>query len=330
MVLPELKQIVGALLFAAKGTVSLADIRRCLQQTAQERGGVYRDFASLTESEIAAAVEAVKISLIEARTGFVVQEVAGGFRLENEPSCGPWLRQFLQKGKSNRLSRPALETLAVIAYRQPCTRADIEAVRGVAVDQILRNLLDLQLIRITGRSDQPGRPWLFGTTQKFLEYFGLKDIKDLPGIEELRRLNAGKGGSPAPVAEADRTASAQSEPEGVADRGEPAVAGMPAAGDSGEAALRASASTAPVCSPPRPEAGAVTSSGDGEAAGVASTGEKDAPTAARREVDEAGQNARFWGQSDERGEDDSALAERRDEAASAGEEATDGKAARES
>lgn len=339
MVLPELKQIVGALLFAAKGTVSLADIRRCLQQTAQERGGVYRDFASVTEPEIAAAVEAVKVSLIEARTGFVVQEVAGGFRLENEPSCGPWLRQFLQKGKSNRLSRPALETLAVIAYRQPCTRADIEAVRGVAVDQILRNLLDLQLIRITGRSDLPGRPWLFGTTQKFLEYFGLKDIKDLPGIEELRRLNAEKGGSPVPAAEAERTASArsglesvsESESEAVGESGEPAVAGEPAQRSSGEEGdLTASAPAEPGGSPLGQEGEAFSYAEDSDTEGSSLTVENDAQAAARLEVDEAEQNAVDGGQSDEGGEDASAIAAQEDAAASAGEEEADGKAARES
>ncbi len=95
---------------------------------------------------------------------------------------------MLEKSKPSRLSTPALETLAVIAYRQPCTRSDIELVRGVAVDQVVRNLLELQLIKIVGRSDLPGRPWLFGTTQKFLEHFGLKDLGDLPSRDELGKF----------------------------------------------------------------------------------------------------------------------------------------------
>ena len=189
-VLPELKQIVGALLFAAKGSVSPSDIRRCLRQVAEERGGAYKDFASLGEAEIVAAVEGLRNDLRAACVGVHINEVASGYRMENDANCGPWLRQLLQKGRASRLSRPALETLAVIAYRQPCTRAEIEAVRGVAVDQILRNLIELQLIRITGRSELPGRPWQFGTTQKFLEYFGLKNVKDLPGVDELRRMEA--------------------------------------------------------------------------------------------------------------------------------------------
>jgi segregation and condensation protein B len=126
--------------------------------------------------------------LASARLGFSIAEVANGYRLVNDASCGPWLRRLLEKGKPSRLSPPALETLAIIAYRQPCTRAEIEAVRGVEVDQMVRNLLELQLIRLVGRSELPGRPWLIGTTQKFLEHFGLNSLDDLPGVEELRRM----------------------------------------------------------------------------------------------------------------------------------------------
>lgn len=187
-VLPELKQIIGAMLFASKGSVSVPEIRRCLEQVAEAKGGAARDFAQLGEKDIRQALEDLRSQLQDHKPGFHVVEVANGFRLENDVNCGPWLRQMLQKGRANRLSRPSLETLAIIAYRQPVTRGEIEAVRGVAVDQIIRNLMDLQLIKITGRSELPGRPWQFGTTQKFLEYFGLKHVKDLPGVDELRRM----------------------------------------------------------------------------------------------------------------------------------------------
>lgn len=208
-VLPELKQIIGALLFAAKGTVSAADIRRCLKQVAEDRGGVYRDFAELTEKDVLAALDAFRRELDSARLGVNVADVANGFRMENDAACGPWLREFLHKGRANRLSRPALETLAVIAYRQPCSRAEIEAVRGVAVDQILRNLIDLQLIKIVGRSELPGRPWLFGTTQKFLEYFGLNNVKELPGVEELRRIEEEQAAQKKEAAKAEKEALAE-------------------------------------------------------------------------------------------------------------------------
>jgi segregation and condensation protein B len=188
--LPELKQILGALLFSAKQPMTVADVRRTLQQVAEARSDAARDFAALTEREIREALDGLRRELEAARAGLLVVEVADGYRLVNDPSCGVWLRHYLNRAKPTRLSRPALETLAIIAYRQPCTRAEIESVRGVDVDQMVRNLLELQLIRITGRSELPGRPWQLGTTQKFLEYFGLKNLEDLPGAQELRRMEA--------------------------------------------------------------------------------------------------------------------------------------------
>jgi segregation and condensation protein B len=189
-VLPEVKQIAGALLFASKLPLTALEIRKVLRQVAEIRGGVARDFAEVSEADIRAAMDQLRRDLDAARVGVHVVEVANGYRLQNDVNCGPWLRQMLERGKANRLTKPALETLAIIAYRQPVMRSEIEAVRGVAVDQVLRNLVDLGLVRIVGRSELPGRPWLFGTTQKFLEYFGLKNVQDLPGVEELRRMEA--------------------------------------------------------------------------------------------------------------------------------------------
>jgi segregation and condensation protein B len=189
-VLPELKQIIGALIFGAKTPVTLAEMKRTLQQVAEHEGGPYKDFGQVSDDDIAAALDSLRRDLDASHCGIHVAEVANGYRMENDGASGIWLRYLLDKGRGNRLTKPALETLAIIAYRQPCTRGEIEAVRGVAVDQIVRNLMDLQLIKILGRSDLPGRPWLFGTTQRFLEYFGLKNVNDLPGVEELRRMEA--------------------------------------------------------------------------------------------------------------------------------------------
>lgn len=200
-ILPELKEIVGAMLFVARQPLTLADLRRVLAQVAETQGGITKDFARATEADLAAAVQQLKTDLIERRVGLEINEVANGFRLENNPMCGPWLRHLLEKGRPSRLSRPALETLAIIAYRQPCTRAEIEKVRGVVVDQIVRNLLEMQLIRIVGRSDLPGRPWLFGTTQRFLEHFGLRNVEDLPSVQELRRLETEQIRRAAPTTE---------------------------------------------------------------------------------------------------------------------------------
>lgn len=220
-ILPELKEIIGAMLFVARQPLTLGDLKRVMAQVAETQGGITKDYAKASEADLGAALQQLKTDLIERKVGLEISEVANGFRMENNALCGPWLRHLLEKGRPSRLSRPALETLAIIAYRQPCTRADIEKVRGVAVDQIIRNLLELQLIRITGRSELPGRPWLFGTTQRFLEHFGLRDVDDLPSVQELRRLeteqirkNTPPEGSAAPaVEEAPEAAPAEGEPE---------------------------------------------------------------------------------------------------------------------
>jgi len=187
-VLPELKQIIGALLFAAREPIALETIRKVFKDAAKQFEGPVQDFAKVTDEDITAALAQLNEDLTKANAGIHVGEVANGYRLQNDLNCGLWIRQMLEKGRSNRLSKPALETLAIIAYRQPCTRGEIEAVRGVAVDAILKNLMEMQLVKAAGRSELPGRPWLFATTQKFLEYFGMKNVKDLPGIEELRRM----------------------------------------------------------------------------------------------------------------------------------------------
>ena len=208
-VLPELKQIIGAMLFVRKEPLTVAEIRRVLSATAERRGGITSDFAKANEALVRAAVAELDRELAERKLGFHVIEVAGGFRLENDANCGPWLRVMLQKGRGARLSLPALETLAIVAYRQPCVRSEIEAVRGVAVDAILKNLLEMQLVRVVGRSELPGRPWMFGTTQKFMEHFGLKSLDDLPGTDELRRMEAAQSArarKPAAAAEAPETA----------------------------------------------------------------------------------------------------------------------------
>ena len=186
-VLPEVKQIVGAMLFAARVPLTVKQMKSVFPRVALNYGGMTESFGSVTESDLAAAVQALVEEYAKARTGVSVVEVAGGYRLQNDRNCGPWLRELLEKGRPNRLSRPALETLSVIAYRQPCTRAEVETVRGVASDNIIRNLVEMQLIKVAGRSEQVGKPWLFGTTPLFLEHFGLNSLEDLPNLRELRR-----------------------------------------------------------------------------------------------------------------------------------------------
>jgi segregation and condensation protein B len=187
-VLPELKQIIGSLLFAAKKPLTVKELRKVLTDAGASYGGPYEQFSGIKEDEITAAVAELTSELSRGGSGLCIAEVAHGYRLQNEINCGPWVRTLLDKDHSARLSKPALETLAIIAYRQPILRSEIESVRGVAVDQVLRNLVEMQLVKVTGRSDLPGRPWLFGTTQRFLEHFGLRALDEMPGMEELKRM----------------------------------------------------------------------------------------------------------------------------------------------
>lgn len=184
---PELKQVLGALLFASKKPLTVAEIRAALRETAQNGEPATQAFGDVAPADLQAALDALCAEIASARLGLVLVEVAGAYRFQSDAIAGTWVRQLLKIDKPQRLSRPALETLAIIAYRQPISRAEIEAVRGVGVDAMIRHLLELQLIRMAGRSDLPGRPMLYGTTQFFLEHFGLSSVKNLPGVEQLSR-----------------------------------------------------------------------------------------------------------------------------------------------
>lgn len=133
-------------------------------------------------------------------SAFRVEEVAGGFQLLTRPKFAPWLRRLHNTSVEVRLSAPAMETLAVVAYRQPVLRAELEAIRGVQCGEILRQLIERDLVRITGRSDELGRPLLYGTTRRFMQIFGLRHLDDLPKTDFLpitKRVTEGAGQSSA-------------------------------------------------------------------------------------------------------------------------------------
>lgn len=123
----------------------------------------------------------------ERRSGICIQEVAGGFQFRTLPEMAPWIKK-LKGVKPASLSPAAMETLAVVAYRQPIVKSEIESIRGVDVSAPLKGLLDKKLVRILGRKDVPGKPMIYGTTKKFLEVFNLKELADLPTMRELREL----------------------------------------------------------------------------------------------------------------------------------------------
>jgi segregation and condensation protein B len=118
---------------------------------------------------------------------FRIEEIAGGYQILTLSSYNPWLKKLLRVRSDSKLSPASLETLAIIAYKQPVIRADIEAIRGVAVGEVVRSLMYKGLVKIVGRAEVLGRPMLYGTTKKFLEVFGLNTLKDLPKIEELKK-----------------------------------------------------------------------------------------------------------------------------------------------
>ena len=209
--LPQLKQALGAMIFAADQALTVKDMRRCLREVAGKSDeGPASAFAKIKDEDILQALNELGETLRKEKTGFLLHEVANSYRFQSDPACSPWLRHLLDLGQPRRLSWPALETLAIIAYRQPVTRAEIESVRGVSVDHIVRVLMEMQLVKIAGRSELPGRPFTYGTTHAFLEHFGLK------GLEDLSRLNPDLARRPEPAGPKVRQADWIEESQSVA------------------------------------------------------------------------------------------------------------------
>jgi segregation and condensation protein B len=185
----ELKFILEVLLFSAQKALSPAELRETLTTAAQEEGELVAAFKRTKEDEIVAALESLAADHDQAGRSFRLVCVAGAWQFVSKPEYAPWLRALVgHKARPPRLSQPALETLAIIAYRQPLTRSEMEQVRGVSVDGVMQTLLERGLIEATGRAEVVGRPMNYGTTPLFLEYFGLRSLDDLPAADELRRM----------------------------------------------------------------------------------------------------------------------------------------------
>jgi segregation and condensation protein B len=181
-----LSQVIEALLFAAQKPLTTRDLVAAIKSAGGEDELLPNEFAKTIESQAAATLEQLKIEYGQQGRAFQLAEKSEGWQLVSDPAYAPWVRQLFPAVKPARLTPPSLETLAIIAYRQPITRADVEAVRGVAVDGVLQNLMERGLVKIGGRAEVPGRPLLYETTQFFLEHFGLRDLDELPNAEELR------------------------------------------------------------------------------------------------------------------------------------------------
>ena len=182
----SLIRVIEALLFSAQKPLSIREMTAAIKDAGTEDELSRNEFADIKQAEVAAALQQLKGEYIQQQRAFQIIEKAEGWQLATDPAFAPWVRQLFPAGKPARLTAPALETLAIIAYRQPITRADVEAVRGVNIDGVLQTLMERGLVKIAGRAEIPGRPLLYETTQFFLDHFGLRDLDELPNVEELR------------------------------------------------------------------------------------------------------------------------------------------------
>jgi segregation and condensation protein B len=187
----ELKAILEAILFSAQKPVSMKELRDVFASAVEHAEGneVARSLKKIKEGEISATLEELAKEYDAANRSYRLACVAGCWQFVTQPEFAPWLKALVgHKLRPARLSQPALETLSIIAYREPITRAEIEQVRGVTVDGVMQTLLERGLIEQAGRAEVVGRPMTYATTALFLEYFGLRSLEDLPAADELRRI----------------------------------------------------------------------------------------------------------------------------------------------
>lgn len=170
------KGIIESILFVSDKPVTVDQFKQVMEE--------------LSAPDVEKIIQSLKEDYAQKVGGMVITEIAGGYQMLTNPSHASHIRNFYKTRTKEKLSRPSLETLAIIAYKQPVSRADIELVRGVNSDGVMAHLLGKALIKIVGRKEVAGRPFLYGTTKEFLEYFGLRSIEDLPKLEEFPMLSA--------------------------------------------------------------------------------------------------------------------------------------------
>ena len=170
----ELKAILEAILFVSPEPVPVARLMSIV--------------GTVSKAEVVQALEILTHDLDQPGRGIQLVQVAGGYRLVTKQEYGLWLKRMEKAKTTQKLSRSALESLAIIAYKQPLVRAEIEEIRGVETSGVLRTLCERKLVRIVGRKDVPGRPIMYGTTKFFLEHFGLQDLSQLPPLREFKEL----------------------------------------------------------------------------------------------------------------------------------------------
>jgi len=172
---PTVESVVEAILFASDESLTAERLAKIVETPVKQ---------------IRQHIQALNEKYQANNNAFRIEQIAGGYQMLTLSPYNHWLKKLLRVRGDSKLSPASMETLAIIAYKQPVIRADVEAVRGVAVGELVRSLMDKGLVKIVGRAEVLGRPMLYGTTKKFLEVFGLNSLKDLPKIEELKKPNA--------------------------------------------------------------------------------------------------------------------------------------------
>lgn len=172
----EAKRVIEALLFVSDKPVQIETLREVLGEKA------------FGAKEIEEIIQALNSEYSSQGRAFAIREIAGGYQMVTDPVFSKWIAELYRR-PAEKLRGPALETLAIIAYKQPITRSDIEAIRGVNVDGVLNTLEERKLIRTRGRAEGPGRPILYGTTSEFLVHFGLKSLEELPNLKEFKEAD---------------------------------------------------------------------------------------------------------------------------------------------
>ena len=186
----DLPLILESILFASQKPLSVRELRDFLNGAAEKsEDEVVKQFKKVKEEPVLEALATLEKFYSEANRSYRLACIAGSWQFVSHAEYAPWLKAMLgEKNRPSRLSQPSLETLTIIAYRQPITRAEIEQIRGVAVDGVVATLLERSLIENAGRAEVVGRPMQYRTTPQFLEYFGLRSLDDLPAADELRRI----------------------------------------------------------------------------------------------------------------------------------------------
>lgn len=189
----SLQEIAGSLLFASETPLTVAELREAIRAVEPEEGEnaeIMEVYHTCTTREVEAALKGLDKALEVAGCGFRLVCSGGAYRMQTVPSCGRYVRAMLKLDRPSRLGRASLETLAIVAYRQPITKGEVEEIRGVDVSGNIKTLMDLQLIRLVGKSELPGHPFLYGTTPLFLEHFGLASLQQLNELDPtLQRSN---------------------------------------------------------------------------------------------------------------------------------------------